>query len=251
MDHLQYLGSTLEAIAGEKAAIQKPGVPSVVAPQDPVAMAVIKREAERVGAPLICAEPVDAGVQLSLPGRHQYTNAGLADAILTALQDGGGFRFDAAARKTGVAQAAWPARMQKLEKGRIVDGLGPDWEIWLDGGHNEAAGEALADAALIWAQQQPGRPLHAIAGMLNTKEPTDFLAHLRPYLSSLQAVDIPGTDAALSPADLIGFAEALGIQAAAAASIDDAVAALPKDRPGRLLITGSLYLAGLVLAENG
>ncbi len=251
MDHMQYLGPTLEAIAGEKAAIQKQGVPSIVAPQDPVAMAVIEREAARVGAPLTLAAPVPDDTVLSLPGRHQRINAGTADAILTALQVDGSFRFDQAARRQGFSAAVWPARLQRLTRGPITDALGPGWEIWLDGGHNEAAGEVLADMASGWRAAESDRPLYAIAAMLNTKEPTDFLAHLRPYLAGLQAVDIPGTDAALPPDDLVGFARGLGIQAETAASIDRAVAALPKDKPGRLLITGSLYLAGLVLARNG
>ncbi|MEQ9489740.1 MAG: folylpolyglutamate synthase/dihydrofolate synthase family protein [Alphaproteobacteria bacterium] len=251
MDHMQYLGPTLEAIAGEKAAIQKRGVPSVVAPQDPVAMAVIEREAARVGAPLTIAAPVSDDTVLSLPGRHQRINAGMADAILTQLQGNGAFRFDAAARQTGYSNTVWPARLQRLTRGPIAEALGPDWEIWIDGGHNEAAGEALADMASGWRATDPQRPLYAVAGMLNTKEPTDFLAHLRPYLAGLQAVGIAGTDAALSPEDLVGFARALGIPAESAESVNRAVETLPRDRPGRLLITGSLYLAGLVLAENG
>lgn len=250
MDHMQYLGPTLEAIAGEKAAIQKQGVPSIVAPQDPVAMAVIEREAARVGARMAVADPVPAETELSLVGQHQQINAGVANGIVSALQDSGGFRFDPTARKAGFSQAVWPARMHKLKTGKIVNYLGPDWEIWVDGGHNEAAGGILAQAASAWAQQSD-RPLYAIAGMLNTKEPTDFLTHLRPHLAGLQAVDIPGTDAALPPGDLVGFARALDIPSSTAPSVDDAVAVLPKDKPGRLLITGSLYLAGLVLAENG
>jgi len=251
MDHMQYLGPTLDAIASEKAAIQKRGVASVTAPQDPVSMAVIKREASRVGAPLTVAEPVGADTILSLPGQHQHINAGLADAILTVLQDTGAFRFDAAVRRMGFSQAVWPARLQRITKGQIPEALGSTWEIWLDGGHNEAAGAALADMASRWVQDGQDLPLYAIAGMLNTKEPSDFLAHLRPYLSGLQAVDIPGTDAALPPEELAGFARALDIPATTAPSIKHAVAALPKNVRGRLLITGSLYLAGLVLAENG
>lgn len=250
MDHMQYLGPTLEAIAAEKAAIQKHDVPSVVAPQDPVAMAVIEREAARVGARMTVADPVPAETELSLVGQHQQINAGVANHIVSVLQDSGDFRFDPTARKAGFSRAVWPARMHKLKTGKIVDDLGPDWEIWVDGGHNEAAGEILARAASAWAQQSE-RPLYAIAGMLNTKEPTDFLTPLRPHLTSLQAVDIPGTDAALPPGDLVRFASALDIPATTAPSVTHAVAALPKNRPGRLLITGSLYLCGLVLAENG
>lgn len=249
MDHMQFLGPTLEAIAGEKAAIQKQDVPSIIAPQDPVAMAVIEREAARVGARMKIADPVAADTKLSLIGQHQLINAGVANGIVSALQESGDFRFDKEARKAGFAQAHWPARMHKLKSGKIVDTLGPDWEIWVDGGHNEAAGEILAQAASNWARESD-RPLFAIAGMLNTKEPTDFLTHLRPHLTHLQAVDIAGTAAALSPDELAGFARALEIPTDTAESVNQAVANLPKEKPGRLLITGSLYLAGLVLAEN-
>lgn len=244
MDHMQFLGDSLEAIAAEKAAIQKAERPSVVTPQDPSAMAVIEREAARVGARIRRADPVGEEAILSLAGRHQRINAGAAIAAAEALR-AEGYALTGEAVRRGLASARWPARLQRLSRGPIPDGL-PGWEIWLDGGHNEAAGEVLADMLSTWRD----RPLHAVVGMLNTKEPTAFLQPLAPHVATMRTVAIPGVEATFTAAELAGFAQAVGIDAQPARTVAEAVADLPGG-PRRLLITGSLYLAGAILAENG
>jgi len=246
MDHTQYLGGDLHAIAGEKAAIQKKGVPSVVAPQDPIAGAVIAAAAERVDTGIIEAQPVPKGTPLGLIGPHQAVNAGAACATVDVLRQAG-FTVTDADIAAGLAGAVWPARLQRLTKGPIPDLLGPDWEIWLDGGHNAAAGETLAaHAAKTWR----GKPLHLIAGMLNTKTPEGFMAPFAELAESVATIAIPGESNSLSAEDLCETALAAGVTAHAAESLEKATAALKGRPPGILLICGSLYLAGEVLADN-
>lgn len=246
MDHTQYLGGDLAAIAGEKAAIQKKDVPSVVAPQDPVARAVIAVAAERADARIIDAHPVPAGTRLSLAGPHQAVNAGAACAAAGVLRQAG-FTITDDDIEDGLAAASWPARLQRLTKGPIPDLLGPGWEVRLDGGHNAAAGETLADhAAKAW----PDKPLHLVVGMLNTKTPADFLSPFARQAESLAAISIPGEANSLSAEELCATARSVGLDATAAESAEKAAAALVGRPPGILLICGSLYLAGEVLADN-
>lgn len=246
MDHVQYLGGDLQAIAGEKAAIQKKDVPSIVAQQDPIAMAVIAAAAERIGTRITEAPPVSRQTRLSLDGPHQAVNAGAAVAAIDVLRKAG-FAIAEADVATGLATATWPARLQKLARGPIPDILGPDWDIWLDGGHNAAAGETLAaHAAKAWA----GRPLHLIAGMLNTKTPEGFLAPFAGKAESLATIAIPGEANSLSAEELCATAQSVGINAAPALSAETAAAALKGRPPGILLICGSLYLAGEILADH-
>lgn len=246
MDHMQYLGGDLQAIAGEKAAIQKAGVPSVVASQDPVAMAVIAGAAERIGTAVIEARPARKQTRLGLPGAHQLANAGAAIAAVDVLRQAG-FEIAEADVEAGLAGATWPARLQRLTKGPIPNHLGPDWEVWLDGGHNAAAGETLAaHAARTW----PDRPLHMIVGMLNTKTPDDFLAPFADQAESLTAIAIPGEANSLGAEELCDMALSVGLNADTAESVEKATAALSGRPPGILLICGSLYLAGEVLADN-
>eukprot|EP00752_Nemacystus_decipiens_P016968 g15193.t1 len=285
LDHEQFLGPGLARIAGEKAAIQKPGVPSIVGPQRPEALAVIEETAARVGAPLArwgaewsveplaedaaegaaegVAEAVRPGFRFAstrwsgelpppgLAGRHQIDNAGTAVALALTLADQG-FPIETAAIRRGVAAAEWPARLQRLTRGPAVAAL-PGWELRLDGGHNPSAGEALAAQAVAWAAAD-GRPLHLICGMLNSKAAADFLAPLAPHAASLTTLAIPGEANSLSAEALAETARATGfLRPRAAASLDAAIADLASREaaPARLLICGSLYLAGRVLADHG
>ncbi len=260
IDHQQYLGETLGAIAFEKAGILKRGVPCVVGPQAAAAWDVIVDQAAAVGAPLI-AEGQDWQVWeehgrlafqdmtglLDLPrpaliGAHQVVNAGAALAALRALG------LDEAACEAAVTRAEWPARMQRLRRGPLVEAAGPGAEVWLDGGHNAAAGLAVAEAL----SRLPERPLHLVAGMLRTKDIAGFLRPLAERAASLQGVDIPGEAVTLSAAETVAAAQGLGIAAAPAADARDAVARIVAGAPEcRILICGSLYLAGRVLRENG
>jgi dihydrofolate synthase / folylpolyglutamate synthase len=264
MDHMHFLGDRLALIAGEKAGILKPGRPAVIGPQDPVAAAVIAARAAETGSPLFRfgqewqAEPAAGGwhfqgrrwsfdlPQPSLAGRHQIDNAGTALAVLERLD---GFELGRDAIAAGLGRIEWPARLQRLTRGPLVELLPVGWELWLDGMHNASGGEALASHAESWRDQ----PLHAVFGTLNTRDPAETLRALAPRLASLHGIAIPGEANTLDAAAIVAAAASLGIRTASAASVADAVAAIGRNEagPSRILICGSLYLAGNVLAENG
>jgi len=259
MDHQQFLGDTLAAIAGEKAGILKRRVPCVVGLQEAAAMDVIEARATRVGAPLLahgqhwhvgeergrlvyqdehglCDLPMP-----NLPGAHQVENAGAALAGLRALELG------EAACEGAVTRAEWPARMQRLARGPLVEAANGA-EVWLDGGHNPAAGQALARHLAGLAP----RPTHLICGMLNTKDVTGYLAPLARVARDLTAVPVPGEANTLPAAATAAAARGAGMQAREAGSALAAVQAIVAEEPrARILICGSLYLAGGVLRENG
>jgi dihydrofolate synthase/folylpolyglutamate synthase len=259
LDHQQYLGDTVAEIAGEKAGIIKRLVPCVVGPQAEEGLAVIEARAARLGAPLLAfgqhwtiAEERgrmvyqdDTGLLdlhlPNLPGPHQVQNAGAAIAALRHLG------FDGAACEAAVTRAVWPARMQRLRQGPLVDAA-PQAELWLDGGHNPAGGQALA-ATLA---RMPKRPTHLICGMLNTKDIGGYLRPLAPHAARLTAVSIPGEKNTL-PADVTEAAAlAEGLRAGRSDSVLDAVRGIAASEPmARIVICGSLYLAGQVLRDNG
>jgi dihydrofolate synthase/folylpolyglutamate synthase len=256
LDHQHFLGDTIAAIAFEKAGILKPGVTAVVAPQLPEASAVIEARADALGAPLFRfgrewrAAPQDGGLRysgkraLALPppgllGAHQYDNAATALACLDGLAE---FRVPDAALARGMGAVEWPARLQRLTRGPLAALRPQGAELWLDGAHNPAGGAALAHVARGW-----GGGLGLVFGMLATHDATAFLAHLAPFVERLAAVAIPGEPNARPAEELVEAARALGIDAVAAPSLAEAVAAAARPRT---LICGSLYLAGRVLAEN-
>ena len=266
LDHTQFLGESLGEIAFEKAGILKSGVPAIVGPQPPEALVVIERRAGQLGAPLLrygrewrCEETGDELVYedatgcLRLPrpaliGAHQAENAALAVAVARHAPSLCLSR-DAMAR--GLAEAQWPARLQRLRRGPLVTCLEAtgeeNWQLWLDGGHNPAAGERLADVLVAWHD----RPVHLIYGMMNSKLARDYLRPLAGRVSSLHAVTIPGEANALSADAAAAAAADAGMQAVPADSVASALARiLAEEAPGRILICGSLYLAGRVLAEN-
>lgn len=259
IDHQQFLGDTLPEIAGEKAGIIKRGVPCVVGPQEDPGLDVIERVAERHRAPILAyGQHWHVGVEAerlvyqderglldlplpNLPGDHQVMNAGIA---LAALRELGA---DEAACEAAVTKAYWPARMQRLSVGPLVDAAGTA-ELWLDGGHNPAAGIALA-AVLA---KLPERPTYLICGMLNTKDIGGYLRPLAAHANSLHAVSIPGEAATLSASQTAVMAVEAGIAAHEALSVEAAIEQIVSDDPNaRILICGSLYLAGGVLQENG
>ncbi|WP_375255524.1 bifunctional folylpolyglutamate synthase/dihydrofolate synthase [Yoonia sp.] len=258
MDHQQFLGDTIGAIAGEKAGILKRGVACVVGPQHDEGMEVIEAQAAAVGAPLLAyGQHWHVGVERdrlifqdetglldlplpNLPGPHQVTNAGAAIAALRALGK------DEAACEAAVTRAYWPARMEKLTTGPLVEMAAPA-EIWLDGGHNPAAGRALADTL----QALPKRPTHLICGMLNTKDVGGYLSALAKVAETLTAVSIPGEKNTIPAKRTAAQAAAVGLTAGVADTVQDAITAITaKDPNARILICGSLYLAGHVMREN-
>ncbi|SIT80391.1 bifunctional folylpolyglutamate synthase/dihydrofolate synthase [Pontibaca methylaminivorans] len=258
MDHEQFLGDTLPAIAGEKAGIMKPGVPCVIGAQVPEALAVMEARAAEIGAPLLVqgrdwhvAREGDHVVyrgprgsrMLPIPnlrGPHQIGNAGMAVAALEVL----GLGEDAV--QAAVTRAEWPARMQHLTGGALVD-MVPGNELWLDGGHNPAAGEAIG--ALL--TELPPRPTWLVCGMLNTKDSGGFLRPFVSHAAGLVAVPIPGEPNSLPAGQVAGIARAEGLDAEVAPDVRAALRLLHgRDPAARILICGSLYLAGSVLREN-
>ncbi|WP_207493730.1 bifunctional folylpolyglutamate synthase/dihydrofolate synthase [Yoonia litorea] len=258
MDHQQFLGDTIAKIAGEKAGIIKRGVPCVVGPQHEDGLEVIESVAARAGAPVIAfGQHWHVGTENgrlvyqderglldlpmpNLPGPHQIMNAGAAIAALRVLGK------SEAACEAAVTQAYWPARMERLTQGKLVE-LAKPAELWLDGGHNPAAGIALAETL----RQQPPRPTHLICGMLNTKDIAGYLRPLGTVAASLTAVSIPGEANTIPAARTAEAAAAVDLPATVAENVRDAIKSITaKDPAARILICGSLYLAGHVMREN-
>jgi dihydrofolate synthase/folylpolyglutamate synthase len=267
IDHTEHLGPTLSDIAGEKAGILKRGVPAVVARQDARALSVIERAAAKVGAPLLIAGEhwtayeengrlvyADETGLLDLPhprllGRHQLENAGIAIAALRATP---AFDVPAAAYEAGMLKVEWAARMQRLSAGRLVQKLPRGSELWLDGGHN-VAGAAATAAAVAELGERVNRPLVLVVGMLASKDAEGFLACFSDLARHVFTVPAPG-EAVRSPAEIAAVAARVGLVAEAVASVEEAltrVGALELETPPRVLVTGSLYLAGEVLMQNG
>jgi dihydrofolate synthase/folylpolyglutamate synthase len=244
----------------------KKGVPAILAPQPPEAAAVFEARATALGVGLrrhgrewfadeaggrlrFRADGHELDLPLpALPGAHQIDNAGAALACLPHLRE---FGVDETSAARGLVGVEWPARLQRLARGKLVDALPRDWELWLDGGHNGDCGRALAaHAGRHWRD----RPLHLVFGMLDTKEPREFLAPLAPCASDLWAVPIGG-HAGLAPEAAAAAAREVGIAARPAAGVAQALASIlagaAPNLPARVLICGSLYLAGAVLSENG
>jgi dihydrofolate synthase / folylpolyglutamate synthase len=268
MDHTEFLGETLMTIAREKAGIIKRDVPAICAEQPPEAIAVIEAQAKRMHAPLHAAGQewqvnVERGrlvyqddrglMDLAAPklfGRHQFDNAGLAIATLRAQNL---FKIDNAAFEAGIVNAEWPARMQRLASGALVDQAPPGCELWLDGGHNADGGRVVA-AALGDLEERVSRPLVVIAGMMGNKDANAFLANFAGLTRHIIAVQIPDRDNAMPPDTLADAARHLGMRVEIAPSVEAALRSLTRlsyEVPPRILITGSLYLAGHVLAING
>ncbi len=268
MDHVQFLGDTLAAIAGEKAGIAKPGVPLVVAPQEPDAERTVRDSADAVGAPLclhgrdwhiaherqswrlITASGERAFDDPPLPGRHQRINLAVAVLCLDHLLHGRIADTGLADCAPGIAKVEWPARLQRLTSGPLVNRLPQGWRLWLDGGHNDSAGVALAD----WAARRDGaRPLHLIIGMLESKDATAFLGPLANVASTVGVIPIEGEPASFTTKTLAAYAHQAGHRGVTA--YDDAESALSavsaNDSAADVLICGSLYLAGRILAGHG
>ena len=266
LDHRDFLGDTIEAIAAEKAGILKRNVPAVIASQAGDALKVIERHAARVRAPLAIAgedwtateergrlvyQDDDGLLDLPAPrlyGRHQFENAGAAIAALRVA----GLKLPAPAFEAGMIRVDWPARMQRLSQGRLASLLPPEAELWLDGGHNADGGRAIA-AALADLEERVSRPLVLIVGMMATKDSEGFLRNFSGLARRVITVPIH-QDKALPPTALVEIAHGIGIPATVRDDIDSALIVAGKldlAPAPRVLITGSLYLAGEVLAANG
>jgi len=260
MDHMSWLGNTLAEIAFEKAGILKPSVSAVIGPQQPAAGNVINVRAKEIGTRTIthgkdwsfsagpdgCSVVIgDSEIALPRPtltGDHQITNAATAAIAAKQLTQ---LTLSDDAIRSGIQNARWPGRLQRLD-GALASLMPTGWSLWLDGGHNVAASEALADVAKHWDDQ----PLHLIFGFLNSRDPVEFLGPLSNHIDTLQAVAIPGEEASLSASESAAASKQLGIITEEAAGFVEALRRIIEqaEKPGRILICGSLYLAGAVLA---
>jgi dihydrofolate synthase / folylpolyglutamate synthase len=261
LDHQQYLGETLDLIAREKAGIIKPGVPCVVGSMPEAARAAIEDAAERAKAPLAIAgqdwdvftqhgrlvfQDGDGLLDLpmpALPGAHQIGNAGNAVAVLRALKD---TRIGEREIARGLKDVEWPARLQRLKNGKLSGLLDPQSELWLDGGHNADAGVVLADAL----KAMPRKPHVIIWGMLNTKDTTQFFRPLADLAEHVVALTIPNEPNAIPAEQLVDTVHRLGTSASIASGVEDAVRKASHFNGARVLVCGSLYLAGHVLAAE-
>ncbi len=265
VDHADKLGNTLGEIAGEKAGILKPGVPAIVSLQEQAALTVIKQRAKEVGAPAhiwgrdydaheqhrrLVVQDHDKVLDLPLPallGRHQIVNAGTAIVAAGKLE---GFEVSQQAMEKGLNNVVWPARLQRLKGGPLLASVSPDTEVWLDGGHNPAAGRALAQS-LADLEERSSKPLFLIVGMMSLKDAAGFLAPFKGLTRNVIAVPVKGaSEAPQEPDVLADAAREAGLTANKAQSIEEALRAISKLEPGakRIVICGSLYLAGAVLA---
>jgi len=260
MDHEVFLGNSIEAIASEKAGIVKKGVTCIVGPQDEGGLEVIEATTTNLGAPLLAyGQHWYAGSEgdgmiyqdesglLDLPhpvllGDHQIQNAGIALAALRQLG------CDEKACSAAVTDVVWPARMERLCKGPLVKIANKSGaELWLDGGHNPAAGKAVASVL----KSMPVRTTHLICGMLNTKDVSGYLSPLLKVTASLTGITIPNEVNTLSAKETANAARNIGFEAFVAASVTQALHAILKKTPkARVVICGSLYLAGSVLKDN-
>lgn len=266
LDHVDYLGDTIERITAEKAGILKPGVPGIIASQPREALAVIARQAARLRTPLSIAgeewtateergrmvyQDSDGLLDLPAPklyGRHQFENAGAAIAALRLS----GLKLPASAFEAGMTRVDWPARMQRLAHGRLAAQIPPESELWLDGGHNPDGGRAVA-AALADLEERVSRPLVLVVGMLTTKDCAGFLKNFAGLARRVITVPIH-QDKAMPPPALAAIACDVGIPALARDDLESALACavrLDLQPAPRILVTGSLYLAGEVLDANG
>lgn len=263
LDHQSFLGDTVGEIAGEKAGILKRGIPAVIAPQVDEALEVIEGEAAKLEVPLarfgqeftafeehgrLVFQDTTGLLDLPLPGlrgRHQVANA--ATAVAAARAFGG---LDETAIGDGLKQVEWPARMQRLASGALADKVAGA-ELWLDGGHNPAASKAIAETLADLEDKNP-RPLVLISGMMDSKDTGGFFEAFKGLASHVLTVTIPGQPNARSAEDVAQMAKAAGLDAVAMPDIETALdRAAVISPPPRIVICGSLYLAGEILARNG
>ncbi len=267
LDHQQYLGETIEEIAREKAGILKRGSIGIVGVQSVEVRNEIEKIAGRIGAPLKIAnqdwqsftqygrlvfQDEDGLLDLSLPalkGPHQIDNAGNAIAAIRALKDR---RVTDVAIEAGLLNVSWPARMQPLVNGHLNEMVAADTELWLDGGHNEPAGVVLAQTLKDLNTKNP-KPLIMIWGMLNTKNPGAFIANFKSVAQHVMTIAIPGEINTIAADELAEIAKQNGFASVSTASLEKALEQATALHPApRIVICGSLYLAGHVLAaQNG
>ena len=263
LDHTEFLGEDITDIAAEKVAIMRRGVTSVLASQLPEVSELVTNAALKNYIP--CQfQGKDWDYQINngefriktkvrnsifprpiLVGDHQLQNAAQAVACVDALDK---FTFTKNQIQIGLLNAQWPGRLQRLAVGPLFEYLASEWELWIDGGHNGAAGSVLAKQAQIWDD----KPLFVILGMIKTKNPSDFVASLGPYLGGIMTVEIVGQESTFNSQELASLISGKGLRATPAPSIEAAIRRILtlSGEPARVLICGSLYLAGQVLKDH-
>lgn len=268
LDHQAYLGDTIDKIAFEKAGIIKPGCPVVVGPQEDAARNVIEQVAAKHRCPIRVAgqdfdyyedqtgfvfQDEDGLLDLPMPrlvGVHQLENAAIAIASVRAS----GIDVPENAYAEAMKTVYWPGRMERLPTGVITEQLGNHKEIWIDGGHNPAAGKAVAD---ILRHQRNGHPqsLVMICGMLDTKEPVDYFRHFGGLDATVIAVPVAMSDAGVPPKKLAAMAQQAGLNSKVSSSLDEGIKlahdCMKQASGSQILFCGSLYMIGEVLEKNG
>lgn len=264
IDHVGFLGDDIRGIAAEKADIMRKDVVCASSAQSLDVAEVIRTKADAHGAKLWMSgedwsfQTGPDCVRIKTPKRDhvfepaaltgwfQQANAAQAAAALDAVL---GFSFENEEIQAGMASVEWPGRLVRLTRGPLVESLPDGWELWLDGGHNPGAAEVIAAEIATWTE----KPICLVTGMINTKDADGYISPLVPHIAGLTAVTITGEDAALPADDVVGAAKRAGIDADTAEDFRAAVNAIPGKypRPGRILIGGSLYLAGQVLQDHG
>ncbi|WEZ81896.1 bifunctional folylpolyglutamate synthase/dihydrofolate synthase [Rhizobium sp. 32-5/1] len=270
LDHQAYLGDRVELIAAEKAGIMKRGCAVVIGYQEEdAAREVLISTADRLGCPytvygqdfmaheefgrLIYQDEFSLS-DLPLPrlvGRHQYANAAAAIRAVKAA----GFDVPDRAIEQGLQSVEWPGRMQRLTLGNLAEIAPPGAEIWVDGGHNPGAGQVIAETMANFEERDP-RPLFLIIGMINTKDPVGYFNAFKGLAEQVFTVPIRGSDAGIDPVALADDAASAGFESGAVSGVSEALAAIREMFENdlvspRILIGGSLYLVGDVLADNG
>lgn len=266
LDHQQFLGDTLAEIAREKAGILKPLTPAIIGPQKPAAAEVIEARAAKLGAPLLMHgkdwttyaehgrlifQYADGLLDLPLPalvGQHQLNNAGTAIAAVLALPD---FNIGSDAIARGLKTVEWPGRMQRLIDGPLVALLPKGAELWLDGAHNPAAAVVIAHALAELEERHP-LPLYLICGMLTSKDAQGFFAAFNGLARGVFTIAVPGAENSMTPDALADAARGAGLLVRTAPDLAQALNEIASysATPPRVVICGSLYLAGTVLAAN-
>jgi len=266
LDHQAYLGETIAEIAGEKAGIIKPGAAVIVGPQEDEARDIIETKAAEFGIePVISGQDFEGYSQsgrfvyqdgeglLDLPmpnliGEHQASNAATAIAVIRSLD----IPVTHEQYELAMTNVSWPGRMQRLRHGPVVEALGSATQVWVDGGHNPSAGEVIA-RELMRQNRQVKLPTFMICAMLTTKEPSGYFEAFTGLLEEVITIPVASSDAGFDPVDLASHASGAGLNATAMNSLDEAISALAKNaalRECRVILAGTLYLAGDVLAKN-
>ena len=255
MDHMQFLGNSLDKIAAEKAAIQKAAVPSVIAPQERVAQNILLAQGQKVGTDIFLYDRdwrvsistdgfvyQSSEMHLHLPnpslyGHHQFINAGCAIAGLEKLPN---HNPTEKAIQIGLKETVWPGRLEKIDSGQLSISLPQNWELWVDGGHNAGAGKVIGQTLLSWID----KPTHLLIGMLDTKQAREFLAPMASHAKDIYTVEIPDQPNTASASSLADIARDLDLQSYVADNVRSAISTIiaEEKKPSRILVCGSLYL---------